>query len=96
MSAVDRITYDGKVSTPDGDHYTRWLFHCDDGETVVAELTAFVRHPTEPGRWRYSLLTFASGATVEHVDAPLDLWIANASAAFGTLTAAAEHAIGAT
>jgi hypothetical protein len=94
MTAVVQITHSGRTETEHGSHDTRWHFHTDDGRTVDAELSTFVRHPTEPGQWRYSLLTFDDGATIEKIGEPLNLYIANASAAFGTLTAAAAYVIG--
>jgi hypothetical protein len=90
--SVEQITYARRH--PDGDHYTEWRFHLDSGEIVTAALGTHEPHPTEPGRWRYARLDFADGSFIERIGTPVDLWLVNARAAFGTLTDAAEHAIG--
>jgi hypothetical protein len=92
MSRVVKITTANPVDDQFGRHRTEWRFHLDDDRIVTADLTAFVQ--TEPDRWRYWLLTFASGATIERVEALGGLWIANGRMPFGTEAAAAEYAIG--
>lgn len=90
---IEQITY-GNLH-PDGDHYTEWRFHTAEGLVVTAQLATFERHPNDESeaRWRYARLEFASGAFIERIGAPLDQWIVNARASFGTLRDAAEYAI---